>query len=166
LWGIGINQPTATLIAALSTLLVGIATLILSSRIARVSADLASQQLETAQNKLRFDLFDRRFAAFEAAMKLVSIAVRKGDVPDEARHEFLVATKGVEFLFDRELQDYCDTLAKEALSVRVGQQEMDSLPVGNQRAASAVALGDRLKWFNDQVDEIPKRFGPFLRIRG
>src|ERR1700724_1725942 len=66
--------PTATLIAVLPTLLVGIATLILSSRIARISADLsrassgiAYQQLETAKNKLRHDLFDRRFAAFEAA---------------------------------------------------------------------------------------------------
>jgi hypothetical protein len=55
-WGIGIDGPTATLIAVLPTLLVGIATLILSSRIARVSADLsrvssdiASQQLETAK---------------------------------------------------------------------------------------------------------------------
>src|SRR5260221_1527384 len=156
-WSFGMDGPTATLIAAfiaiVPTLLVGIATLILSARIARVSADLsrvssgiASQQLETAKNKLRLDLFERRYAAFEAAMKLASIAVAKGDIPDEARREFVIATKGVEFLFDQKLQDYCDTLAKEALSVRAGQQDMDSLPLGNQPAKSAVALGERIKW--------------------
>jgi hypothetical protein len=124
---LGVDGPTATLIVAVPTLLVGIATLILSSRIARVSADLArvnahiaSQQLETAKNKLRHDLFERRFAAFEAAMELVSIAVTKGDVPDEARREFLVATKGVQFLFNRKLQDYYDGFAREAINVRVG----------------------------------------------
>jgi len=142
------------------------ATLILTGAIGCVTAYIAYQQWLTAKNKFRLDLFEKRFAVFEAAMKMVSIAVQKGDVPDEARREFLIATKGVQFLCDQKLQDYCDTLAKEALSVRVGQQEMDSLPVGPQRAKSAVALGERIKWFSDQVDEIPKRFGEFLQIRG
>jgi hypothetical protein len=143
------------------------ATLILTGTIGCVTVYIAWQQTGIARNKLRLDLFERRFAAFEAARKLVSIAVRKGDVPDEARQEFLVATKGVEFLCDQTLQDYCDTLAKEALSVRSGKQLVDSdLPVGDQRTKSAVALGERIKWFNDQVDEIPKRFAPFLKIRG
>ncbi len=132
-WGIGIDGPTATLIAVLPTLLVGIATLVLSARIARVSADLsrvssdiAYQQLDTAKNKLRLDLFEHRYAAFEAALKLVSIIVQKGDVPDEARREFVIATRGVEFLFDRELQAYCDTLAKEALNVRWGERMLET----------------------------------------
>jgi hypothetical protein len=143
-------------------------TLILTGAIGCVTVYIAWQQWQTAKNKLRFELFERRFAAFDAAMKLVSIAVKKGDVPDEARQEFLVATKGVQFLCDQKLQDYCDTLAKEALSVRVGKQllDSDSLPVGTRRTQSAVALGDRIKWFSDQVDEIPRRFASFLKIRG
>jgi hypothetical protein len=172
-WGIGIDGPTATLIAVLPTLLVGIATLILSARIAgvsaklsRVSSDIASQQLETAKNKLRLDLFEHRYAAFEAALKLVSITVQKGDIPDEARREFVIATRGVEFLFDRELQDYCDTLAKEALNVRRGERMLETLPVGEQRTRTAEAWPDRMKWFTEQMEEIPKRFGPFLKIRG
>jgi hypothetical protein len=177
-WSWGVDGPTATLIAAfiaiVPTLLVGIATLILSARIARVSADLsrvssgiASQQLETAKNKLRLDLFERRYAAFEAALKLASIAVTKGDIPNEARREFVVATRGVQFLFDQEIQDYCDKLAKEAVSVRVGEQMLDSsLPVGDQRTQTAKAWEEQMKWFTEQMAEIPKRFGPFLKIRG
>jgi hypothetical protein len=77
------------------------------------------------------------------------------------------STKGAQFLFNQKLQDYCDTLAKEALSVRVGKQLLDSdLPVGPQRTQSAEALGELIKWFSDQVDEIPKRFAPFLKIHG
>jgi hypothetical protein len=78
-----------------TTLFVGIATLL-------VTGYIAWQQLQTARNKFRLDLFDRRFPVFEAAMKLVLIAVQEGDISDEARREFFTATRGVEFLFNSE----------------------------------------------------------------
>jgi hypothetical protein len=148
-WRVQMDIPTCTLILT-----------------AAVTGYIAWQQWQTARNKLRLDLFDRRFPVFEAAMKLVWIAVTKGNVPDEARREFMVATKGVQFLFDQELQDHCDALAAEALNVRVGSEKIESLPVGEERAKSEGARADRITWFNDQVDEIPKRFAPFLKIHG
>lgn len=141
-------------------------TLILTGAIGCVTSYIAIQQWLTAKNKLRLDIFDRRYPVFEAALKLVSIAVQKGDVPDEARREFVIATRGAQFLFDQKLQDYCDALAKEAINVRVGEQMMDSLPLGDRRTKSAEAWAERMKWFTEQVDEIPKRFAPFLKIRG
>jgi hypothetical protein len=152
-----LNIPTATLYVSIATL--------------SVTGYIAWQQWQTAKNKFRLDLFDRRFPVFEAAMKLASIAVQKGDVSDEARREFLIATRGVKFLFNQKLQSYCDTLAKEAVSLHVGQQ-LINLPAGDERANSAEhkksidAWGERVQWFNQQVDEIPRMFGPFLRVRG
>ena len=142
------------------------ATLILTGTIGCVTSYIAVQQWLTAKNKLRLDLFDRRFPVFEATMKLVSIAIQKGDIPDEARRAFLIATRGAQFLFDQKLQDYCDVLAKEAISVRVGEQMMDYLPVGDRRTKSAEAWAERMEWFTEQMDEIPKRFAPFLKIHG
>src|SRR5258707_2513468 len=92
------------------------------AKLSRVSSDIASQQLETAKNKLRLDLFDRRWAAFEAAMKLAWIAVREGNVTQEQRIEFSVAIKGVEFLFNKELQGYCDELGRAAINLHVMKQ--------------------------------------------
>jgi hypothetical protein len=140
-------------------------TLTLTGAIGCVTVYIAWQQWQTARNKFRFDLFERRFAVFEAAMKLVWIAVTKGDVPDEARREFLAATKGVEFLFNQKIHDHCDALAKEALNVRIGSEKIASLSIGEDRARSEGARADRITWFNAQLDEIPKLFGPFLRIR-
>jgi hypothetical protein len=99
-------------------------------------------------------------------MNLVSIAVTKGDVPDEARREFLIATKGVEFLFNQEVADYCEALAKESVNVRVGEMMLETLPLGERRTKSAEAWADRMVWFTNQLDEIKKRFGPFLKIEG
>jgi hypothetical protein len=38
--------------------------------------------------------------------------------------------------------------------------------VGEQRTRTAEVWPDRMKWFTEQMEEIPKRFGPFLKIRG
>ena len=114
-------------------------TLILSGVIGCVTAYIAIQQWLTAKNKLRLDLFDRRFPVFEATMRLAEIVVTKGDIPLEEVHKFAFTTKGVEFLFNRELQDYCDDqLHKEALAVHMGKRKIDSLPEGDERDKSTV----------------------------
>jgi hypothetical protein len=83
---------------------VGITTLLVSANNARVSADFSRVSSDIAKNKLRLDHFDRRWAVFDAAMKLVWTAVTSGDVTQEQRVEFSVATRGVEFLFNNDLQ--------------------------------------------------------------
>lgn len=100
-------------------------------------------------------------------MKLAEIVSIRGKITFEEAHEFGFAARGVQFLFNQELQDYCyNELYKEALAVHTGKQKIDSLPEGEERDKSMGLLQDRIVWFNDQRKEIPKRFAPFLRIRG
>lgn len=142
-------------------------TLILTGAIGCVTVYIAWQQSKIARNKLRLDLFDRRWTAFVAAMRLAERIVTNGDIPLEEVQKFAFATRGVEFLFNRELQEYCDDqLHKEALAVQMGKQKIDSLPEGEERDKSTGILQNRIVWFNDQRKEIPKRFASFLKIRG
>jgi hypothetical protein len=142
------------------------ATLILTAAVAGVTVYIAIQQWLTAKNKFRLDLFDRRFPVFEEAMRLAIAIGRKGICTDEHLREYAVATKGVLFLFNQEMEDYCRKLYNEAISVQVGKEKMEALPPGDERRKSAEAWGGRMKWFNEQVDEMPKRFAPFLKIHG
>jgi hypothetical protein len=143
------------------------ASLILTGAIGCVTVYIAWQQWLTAKNKFRLDLFDRRFPVFEATMRLAEIVMTKGDISLEQVHRFAFATKGVEFLFNRELRDYCDEqLHKEALAVHMGKQKIDSLSEGEERDKSTILLHERIVWFSDQRNEIQKRFAPFLKIRG
>jgi hypothetical protein len=43
---------------------------------------------------------------------------------------------------------------------------LETLPLGERRTKSAEAWADRMVWFTNQLDEIKKRFGPFLKIEG
>ena len=38
---------------------------------------------------------------------------------------------------------------------------LETLPVGEQRTRTAEAWPERMKWFTEEMEEIPKRFGPF-----
>jgi hypothetical protein len=149
-----------------TTLILGVATLVLTVVIACVTSYIAVQQWLTAKNKLRIDLFDRRLPVFEAVMRLTEIVVSKENIALEEVQEFEFAKKSVQFLFDQELQDYCDNLYKEAYGVHRGKQRIDSLAEGEERDQFTATWQEQRVWFNDQRKEIPKRFASFFKIRG
>jgi hypothetical protein len=60
---------------ATATLILGVATLVLSAVIACVTSYIAIQQWQTARNKFRLDLFNRRFPVFEEAMRLTTTII-------------------------------------------------------------------------------------------
>jgi hypothetical protein len=82
-----------------------------------VTAYIAIQQWRTNKNKLRLDLFDRRWAVFEAAMRMAAVAVHKPKVTSDDLREFEIASKGARFLFDQNLEDYCNKLRTEAIGI-------------------------------------------------
>jgi hypothetical protein len=138
------------------------------SETAKQQSQTADKQAETAKNKLRLDLFDRRIVVYDALMDLAAIAIIKGDVTPEQRRKCAIATKGAEFLFNKEIDNYCLQFLKEAGALNLEKVLLDQFKETgaepNQQTISS--YGDRVLWFNAQVDEIPKRFAEFLKIEG
>lgn len=123
-------------------------------------------QHKTAKNKLRLDLFEKRLPVYEAAMKLASTIMSKGDVSLDEIHEFAIASRSVRFSFNNQsLQDYCDELCNTARAVWAGKLKVDRLPPGDERDTSLDLWSKRVLWFDEQLkSEIPRRFTPFLRL--
>ena len=135
---------------------------------AKKQRQTAERQARTARNKLRLDLFERRFSVFEALMRLAQIAVAKADVPDEERQRCAIATKGALFLFDADIQNYCDNLIKEALTLQAAKMIIDTKQgAGSEQYERTLKVhSEGVKWFSEQIDEIPKRFAKFLKLEG
>jgi hypothetical protein len=127
------------------TLLLGIVTLL-------VTGYIAWQQWQINKNKLRLDLFDRRWAVFKAAMRLAETAVHEPTVTTNDLKEFDNAIRGVRFLFDGSLEDYCNKLRKEAVDILFENRKLEHVPVGDERTSIAKTLEGRLFWFSDQID--------------
>jgi hypothetical protein len=145
--GYAMNLPTVSLIA---TCALQFGTVVIGS----VTVYIAHQQRLTNQNQLRLHLFDKRFDVYKAVMTLATVIMVK-DITGEEVHEFEVATRSALFLFGKdgkEIQDYCDKLRIGAINLQADQYMKRE--------------SERVKWFSEQYEEIPKRFASFLMVSG
>jgi hypothetical protein len=138
------------------------------SETAKKQSETAEKLAQTAKNKLRLELFERRYAVYDALMTMAVIVVGKGDVTFEQRRTCAIATKGAEFLFNKEIDDYCLELVRKAETLNLKKYQMDQSKIagGEMNPETIESYGDCVLWFNRQVDEMPKRFAEFLKIEG
>lgn len=75
--------------------------------IGRRQAETAAQAMATNRDKLRLDLFDRRFAVYEAARRLINKAIRQTAIlSKDDVHVFFDATEQADWLFDEKTARY------------------------------------------------------------
>src|SRR6266436_1864080 len=120
--------PIATFVAA-------IAAAFITFYFGRVQAKIARQQAELASVRLKNDLFDRRFAVFDAARHLLfdEIEVHR-NVTEAGFQAYRRGIANVVFLFDDDdLQNYFDDLRKRAIRLRLLKSELNRLEIGEQR---------------------------------
>ena len=100
---------------------------------ASVTSNFAWRQWKTAENKLRFDLFDRRLTVFLATKTLIDkITVHGSSTPDDLR-QFYDAVKGAEFLFKADLKDYYMTIGELCWKAQMARFSQEKTKADNHR---------------------------------
>lgn len=127
-----------------------------------VLAFIAWQQWQLAQNKLRLDLFDRRYKVYDALRTFLSCVVGKANFTDAQLFEFYAGTSDAEFLFGPEVIDYLAQVRKHALNMQLHQKIFQPMPVGEERSRHIQAEHDELVWLGEQLTEMSKIFVPYL----
>jgi hypothetical protein len=156
-------QDTACFLDRITTLLpiaLSIATFFLSAAVGVV----AWLQWRVARNKLRLDLFDRRYKVFEATRKFLALILRNTRFEDSELIEFDLATSDAEFLFKRDVVDLLAEIRTQALDLRIDEKLLERPQNADEIAKRANAKNERLKWLGDQVTELTKLFGRYLRF--
>lgn len=87
-----------------------------------VAATLTYWQWRTTNDKLKIDLFDKRFSIYAATMKILSATVESGSCSNEQIIEFMRNTKGIEFLFDKEIESYSEEIREKLNELRTGER--------------------------------------------
>ncbi|MBU4192861.1 MAG: hypothetical protein KUA35_06600 [Pseudodesulfovibrio sp.] len=125
---------------------------------------LGYTQNRISKDKLKQDLFEKRFVVFKAAQELLSQAWRQGDLQESDVFLFRAErTQGI-FLFDKDITDYLDEIGNKALTVCQCNTELCALSSGEKRE---VLLGKKmaeLKWLFDQHPVLADRFSRYLKI--
>ena len=125
-------------------------------------AYIAWQQWQVARNKLRLDLFERRYKIYEATRKFLGAIVQKAFFTEIQLHEYNVGTSDAEFLFGIEIVACLNKIYERAISLQTHQKVGETLPVGEERSLHGRAQEEHVLCFGNQLTTLSKTFAPYL----
>jgi hypothetical protein len=125
-------------------------------------AVVAWLQWWVALNKLRLDLFDRRYKVYDATRKFLAGIFRDGKFTNSELFEFYAGTSDAEFLFGADVVEHLAQIRKRALHMQTAQTLYEPMPVGDERSLHVKAAHDDVLWLTDQITAITKTFAPYL----
>ncbi len=135
-------------------------TLAVASVVVAGAAAFASwHQAWTNRLRLQNELFERRFAVFNAVHAYVSSVVRVGGVRLDtdgmkAENAYSVAWQQSRFLFGHEISDYIDSLRKK----------LRSLLIVGDKVEKPEEKAELLVWAFKEADNLFDVFAPYMKI--
>lgn len=127
---------------------------------------IAFRQWKTNQNKLKYDLFDRRFSVYDAARNLIASILTFGKVKDEDLIKFLSGTREAKWLLDSDVADYLEKiLYHKALELQLIETNMTDIGVEVERNLLIQRKTELKKWFSHQYNVLDTKFSPFLLLK-
>lgn len=139
---------------------------LLTPTVAILGSFIAYRQWRLAQNKLKLDLFGRRFSVYEAARTLIASIITSGKAKDEEVCKFLFATREAKWLLNASTSEYLEKqLYHKALDLQTLAAELEGVPVGEVRTRNVHAQAEIKKWFMAQYDILDQQFSTFLQLR-
>lgn len=133
--------------------------------VAVLGSVIAYRQWRTAQNKLKLDLFEKRFSVYDAARKLLSSIMTSGKAKDENIFAFLSGTREAKWLLNSDIADYLEEqIYHKAIELQTLSSELEGMPVGEERSANVQKQSEIKKWMLKQFEVLDEKFAPFLRL--
>ncbi len=125
--------------------------------IAVLGGYIAVRQYITSRQKLKLDLFDKRFAIFQASKKFIGQVLTNEYTDKQVQREFLIATQGTRFIFNEKIRLYIDSIWEKSQDLQEWSQNQTS-------SENSASRADHLKWFNAQLSEIERHFSPYMQL--
>lgn len=139
---------------------------LLTPAIAILTSLIAFQQWRTNRNKLKLNLFDRRYVYYEAARELLGCISVSGKVTEQVMFEFHRKTRGAQFIVGDSIARYFDQeLYSKANDLKCLYAELECVEVGPDRNENLRNQKEIKKWFYDQSKVLDKLFRPLLDLK-
>jgi len=145
-----------------NTTVVDLLTSLLTPAIAIFAAYIGWQQWKTNKANLKERLFERRWLVFRETQAFLSEILAHAKYSDESYWKFTDTCQRSRFLFPMGISDHLLEIRERAGNMRLFQVKYSELPVGEERSKFCEQEGVELKWLSGQLDEIFKKFRPFL----
>lgn len=111
---------------------------------------IAWRQWRTAQNRLRLDLFDKRFAAYAAARDIMGCSSLRDE---ELAARFVSNAREARWILGAEIADYLENIIAPRLFELIGiNKRRDSTGFSNEEALLLMQQNELMKWLIGQID--------------
>lgn len=134
--------------------------------IALFGAFIAYRQWRTAREKLKLDLFEKRFSVYNAARNLVGSIVTSGQIIDEQMYSYLNQTIETKWLFGDAVAKYLkERLYEPALELQGLQLDSANMALSDQLTNNRNRQSEIKRAFLDELNEgLENLFAPYLQL--
>jgi hypothetical protein len=143
---------------------VDITTALLTPTIAIFGSIITWQQWVTNRDKLKHELFERRYQVYEKIAGFVADILITGGVKAGKDMEFLVETKSVSFLFNEDIKSLVSEIYKNATLLHALEAELPG-EAGEARTRNIEKERQVKEWYADTLNTFETRFSPFLKLK-
>jgi len=134
--------------------------------IAILGSIIAFQQWRTNTKRLRHELFDRRYEQFIIIREFLGSIMSSGKSKQEEQVKFLVGTKGMRFIFDKEIAQYVDKkIWYLAIDLETLDAELEGVPVGEIRSANVKKQSEIKKQLHEELKTLEEKFAKYLQLK-
>ena len=126
--------------------------------------NISNKQKRIAHQKLKLDLFEKRFQILQCMRDFISHVISTGGADQTEVRKLHLSVYGGEFLFDRELSDYISDFLERSRKLSAATHVLQGQIDPGDRAKFANEMGTQLGWFVQQYNEIGAKFRPYLHM--
>lgn len=139
--------------------------------IAGITVYIAWQQAKTSRAQYRLNLYEKRYALYEATRRLLGEIAKNGRFVDSpTAEEFWRQAEGAEFIFgkDKDVVKFIRNLRKNHMKLAwqsgcLRTSAEGGLPIGDERNKVAKDHSDLVAWFMAQLDQLTGQFYEYLK---
>jgi hypothetical protein len=127
---------------------------------------IAWRQFDINRKRLKMDLFDRRYAVYDAAREFMQEIFQAGVTkPGEKFFQFNFAVGESRFLFDKDVIEFLEKMLKNAFEMQMYMRRLERLPVGDERNIVVEKESLLLDWFTGEAaKQLTDKFLPYLKL--
>jgi hypothetical protein len=123
------------------------------------------QQHRLAKEKLKLDLFEKRFSVYKGVQIFLSQIMQEGKLNLDSLSELHKATQEAEFLFEVEIPKYIDSIRSKALKMRAIQSKYENMSTtGDERNRLIDKEHIIFTELTNEFHELSKVFMPYLKF--
>ena len=136
---------------------------IATSFVGLIACFIAYQQWKLANNKLKYDLFERRYKIYDQFIAFIEAVCRNPEFDIEHLTEFKKISSDVAFLFGPEIEEYRRELMVRSLGIRKFTQQTNLRlydgPITEEKARKYYT---EISWVSDQMRDAKSKFNRYL----